>query len=103
MSFSLLKQDDFLTLGIPPPNGQAQYRHQGNSAGCVPGSSVARRWRWALKGSAEHTRAADSLGGVPFRPTGLYGERATEVFQRLTCPATSCVCMCVCVLVYVCE
>ena len=66
MSFSLLNQDDFLTWGIPPPNGQVQYRHQGNSAGCVPGSTVARRWRWALKGLAAHTHtAAESLGGVP--------------------------------------
>lgn len=78
MSFSLLEQDDFLTLGIPPPNGQVQYRHQGNSAGCAPGSSVARRWRWALKGSAEPRRAADSPGGAPLHLAGLYGEQGTE-------------------------
>lgn len=60
MSFSLLKQEDFLALGIPPPNGQVQYRHQGNSAGCIPGSVQPGGGGGLWKDHSTH-RAAESL------------------------------------------
>jgi hypothetical protein len=43
--------------------------YQGNSTGCVPDSSVARRWRWALRTSAAHI-AARHFGGLELL-TGL--------------------------------
>lgn len=89
MSFSLLNQTDILSLGIPPPNGQVQYRHQGNSTGCVPGSTVARRWRWALKGSVAHTQQQRGLEETPCK----WPLRRIGVTWRFKCPTTS-VCLC---------
>lgn len=77
-----LSTDYFLTLYLPPPNGQVQYRHQGNSTGCVPGRAAARGWRWALRAAATCT----CVGNAPpdWSPT-----RVSSAYTQVKGPNTS--------------
>ena len=45
-----------------------QYRHRGNSTGCLPGSTEARQWRWALEGAVAHTQLQGAWEESPSWP-----------------------------------